>query len=78
LRARLEGNQAVLEVTDTGDKTIDEDVLLSNIHKGVGLGGLKVKLTFPYIKGCHSSYSRRHYAESYIYHGLFGICGGSF
>ena len=74
LRARLEGNQAVLEVTDTGDKTIDEDVLLSNIHKGVGLqnierrmlthfgdeadvkydvsemGGLKVKLTFPYIK----------------------------
>jgi len=74
LRGRLRGNQATLEVTDTGDEAIDEKTLLSNLHKGVGLqnierrmqthfgdrasvcydvseaSGLKVKLTFPYIK----------------------------
>lgn len=74
LRGRLKGNHAILEVTDTGDKSVDEKLLLSNLRKGVGLqnierrmqthfgdkadvlydvsemGGLRVKLTFPYIK----------------------------
>jgi len=74
LRGKLENDKVILEVTDTGDKTIDKERLLLNLSKGVGLqnierrmqthfgdeadvlydvseaGGLKVRLTFPYIK----------------------------
>lgn len=44
LTGRLNGGLAVLEVTDTGDATVDEDTLLKNLRKGVGLQNIERRM----------------------------------